>query len=81
MSCHFAYTSHSIVPDGEKSKITSIEPVVEKIRLKDDNSVVECTTLKYNMEDGTSETYSSIIVMLKDGFYDENGIGRMEVIN
>lgn len=75
------YLIHSIVPDGEKSKITSIEPVVEKIRLKDDNSVVECTTFKYNMENGTSETYPSIIVMLKDGFYDENGIGRMEVIN
>lgn len=75
-----AYLIDSIIPDDNTNKITSIEPVVEKIRLRDDNSVLECTTLKCNMENGTSKTYYSIALMLKEGFHDENGMGNMEVI-
>ena len=62
-------------------KITSIEPVTEKIKLIDEDSIVECTTLKWNTEEGSSKTYPSIALMLKEGFHDENGIGNMEVID
>lgn len=63
------------------NKITSIEPVDEKIRMQEDNSIKNCTTLKWYYDNGKSEMYPSLVLMLKDGFYDENGIGHMEVIN
>ena len=63
------------------NKITSIEPVDEKIRMQEDNSIKNCTTLKWYYDNGKSEMYPSLVLMLKDGFYDENGIGHMEGIN
>ena len=52
-----SYFIGSIRPDDKKNKITSIEPVVEEVRLPEDNSVVECTTLKCNIENEKSKSY------------------------
>lgn len=75
-----SYYIGGIIPDDKKNKITSIEPVVEKVRLPEDNSVVECTTLKCHIENEKSKSYSSGLLMLKEGFHDGNG-KYMEVID